>query len=434
MNREAKIKTASLHTLGCRLNQAETAIIAKNLQQKGFKIVAFGQSSDLTVINTCTVTGQADSKCRQAVRKSIRSNPDTFVAVIGCYAQMAVETIREINGVDMIVGNEYKMQLADFVENLDKSSEARVIHSAKISRNEFVIESVGLYDNNTRANLKIQDGCNFVCSFCIIVKARGPARSRTFSDVLDEAHKLVEMGHKEIVITGVNVGTYSSSGKTFLDILTALEKISGLERVRISSIEPTTIGREVIDFMASSKTICPYLHIPLQSGDDKILESMRRKHDTAFFREFIEYAVDKIPHIGLGTDIMVGYPKEGDTEYKNSKKLLAELPISYFHVFTYSDRKGTSSYKMEPKVNQHDKKRRYSELAEMGRRKKEMFYQQFINKSMDVLFEEEKHGQWNGFTGNYMRVNVESNEDLHNQIKKVKLVRVEKDRIIGEFI
>jgi threonylcarbamoyladenosine tRNA methylthiotransferase MtaB len=434
MNRNNKTQKASLHTLGCRLNQAETAIIAKNLQKNGFEIVEFGQPADLTVINTCTVTEQADSKCRQAVRKSIRSNPNTFVAVVGCYAQMAVETIREIDGVDMIVGNEHKMQLASFVENIEKVSEPRIIHSSKISKNEFVIESVGLYDNNTRANLKIQDGCSFVCAFCIIAKARGPARSRTFTDVLDEVYKLVEMGHKEIVITGVNVGTYANSGKSFLDILMALEKISGLERVRISSIEPTTIGRDVIDFMAVSEKICPYLHVPLQSGDDSILESMRRKHDTKFFREFIEYTVAKIPHIGLGTDIMVGYPKEGETEFKNSKKLLADLPISYFHVFTYSDRKGTSSYKMSPKVNHQQKKLRYAELAEMGQRKKEMFYRQFINKSMDVLFEEEKHGQWSGFTGNYMRVNVESKENLHNQIREVKLVRVEKDRMIGELV
>ncbi|KAA3617351.1 MAG: tRNA (N(6)-L-threonylcarbamoyladenosine(37)-C(2))-methylthiotransferase MtaB [Calditrichaeota bacterium] len=434
MENNSKLKTASLHTLGCRLNQAETAIIAKNLQEQGFKIVDFGSPADLTVVNTCTVTEQADAKCRKAVRQSIRSNPDTFVAVVGCYAQMAVDTIRAIDGVDMIVGNEHKMQLAGFVENLEKVSEARVIHSPKISRNEFTIESVGLYDNNTRANLKIQDGCNFVCSFCIIAKARGPARSRKFSDVLDEAKKLVEMGHKEIVITGVNVGTYSNSGKNFLDILVALEKLNGLERIRISSIEPTTIGRELVDFMANSNKLCPYLHIPLQSGDDTILDSMRRKHDATFFKEFIQYAVEKIPHIGLGTDIMVGYPKEGELEYKNSKKLLADLPVSFFHVFTYSDREGTSSFKMTPKVDSKEKKRRYNELADMGRRKKEMFYQQFINKNLDVLFEEEKHGRWNGFTGNYLRVVVESNENLHNQIRRVKLKRIEKDRILGELV
>ena len=428
------LRTASLHTLGCRLNQAETAIIAKGLQDQGFKIVEFGLPSDLTVVNTCTVTGQAESKCRQAVRKSIRSNPDSFVAVVGCYAQTGLEAIRKIEGVDLIVGNEHKMQLARLLGSMAKQEQPRVVHTPKISRDSFSVESVGLYDNTTRANLKIQDGCNFVCSFCIIAKARGPARSRTFDDVLNEAHKLVEMNHKEIVLTGVNVGTYADSGKNFLDILQALENISGLERVRISSIEPTTIGREVIDFMAGSKKICPYLHIPLQSGDDTVLESMRRKHDATFFREFIEYTVAKIPHIGLGTDIMVGYPREDEEAYKNSKKLLADLPVSYFHVFTYSDREGTSSYKMEPKVNPQEKKRRYAELAEMGRRKKEMFYQRFLKQTMDVLFEEEKQGVWSGFTGNYMRVNVQSASDLQNQIKKVKLVRVEKDRILGELV
>lgn len=427
-------KKASLHTLGCRLNQAETAIIAKNLQDKGFEIVAFGQPADLTVVNTCTVTEQADSKCRQAVRKSIRSNPDTFVAVVGCYAQMAVETIRQIEGVDMIVGNEHKMRLADFVGLLDKSSEPKVIHSPKISREEFVIESVGLFDNNTRANLKIQDGCSYVCSFCIIATARGPARSRKFDDVIDEAYKLVQMGHKEIVITGVNVGTYNSGGKNFLDVLVALEEIEGLMRVRISSIEPTTIGKSVIDFMAQSEKICPYLHIPLQSGDDSILESMRRKHDAAFYRDIIEYAVKKIPEIGIGTDIMVGYPGEGQDHYKNSKILLADLPVSFYHVFTYSDRKGTTSFNMKQKVDHKEKKQRYVEMAEMGQRKKRTFHEHFLNKMIDVLFEEEKHGSWTGLTGNYIRVKVQSDKNLQNEVHTVKLIDAQDECMIGELV
>lgn len=427
-------KKAALHTLGCRLNQAETAIIARNLQDKGFEIVEFGQPADLTVVNTCTVTEQADSKCRQAVRKSIRSNPDTFVAVVGCYAQMAVDTILQIDGVNMIVGNEHKMKLADFVDSLHKSSEPKVIHSPKISRDEFIIESVGLFDNNTRANLKIQDGCSYVCSFCIIATARGPARSRKFADVINEANKLVKMGHKEIVITGVNVGTYNSNDKKFLDVLQGLEKIEGLLRVRISSIEPTTIGKEVIDFMAESKKICPYLHIPLQSGDDKILTSMRRKHDALFFRDIIEYAVDKIPEIGIGTDIMVGYPGEGQDQYKNSKILLADLPVSFYHVFTYSDRAGTTSYKMNPKVDTKVKKQRYSEMAQMGQRKKRTFYQQFLNKRLDVLFEDQKHGSWSGLTGNYIRVKVKSDKNLQNKLQQVKLLDVQEQYMTGELV
>lgn len=427
-------KKASLHTLGCRLNQAETAIIARNLQDKGFEIVDFGQPADLSVINTCTVTEQADSKCRQAVRKSIRLNPDTFIAVVGCYAQMAVNSIRRIEGVDMIIGNEHKMQLADFVETMDKSTEPKIIHSAKISRNDFVIESVGLFDNNTRANLKIQDGCSFVCSFCIIATARGPARSRKFEDVLQETQKLVAMGHKEIVITGVNVGTYNSNGKTFLDILRALEKIDGLRRIRISSIEPTTISKDFIDFMAQSTKICPYLHIPLQSGDDTILSSMRRKHDAAFYRDIIEYAVKKIPNIGLGTDIMVGYPGEGTEQYNNSKLLLADLPLSFFHVFTYSDRKGTTSYKLTEKVDPKEKKQRYDQINEMGKRKKRTFYEQFLNSHMDVLFENEKHGSWTGLTANYIRVRVKSTKNLQNQLFKVNLLDIENDYMTGELV
>jgi threonylcarbamoyladenosine tRNA methylthiotransferase MtaB len=428
------VKKASLHTLGCRLNQAETAIIARNLQDRGFEIVEFGQPADLTVVNTCTVTEQADAKCRQAVRKSIRLNPDTYVAVVGCYAQMAVNAIRQIDGVDMIVGNEHKMQLADFVDVLDKSSEPKVIHSPRISRGEFVIESVGLFDNNTRANLKIQDGCSYVCSFCIIATARGPARSRRYNDVINEAQKLVEMGHREIVITGVNVGTYNSDGKTFLNVLEGLDSIEKLQRVRISSIEPTTIGKDVIDFMAHSDKVCPYLHIPLQSGDDTILESMRRKHNSSYYREIIEYAVEKIPGIGLGTDIMVGYPGEQNAHYKNSKTFLADLPVSFFHVFTYSDRKGTTSYKMSPKVDHQEKKKRYNEIFEMGRRKKRTFYQQFLNHSLDVLFEEQKHGRWTGLTGNYIRVTVQSEENLQNRLTTVKLVDIEDDCMTGELI
>lgn len=427
-------KKAALHTLGCRLNQAETAVIAKNLQNRGFEIVPFGEPADLTVVNTCTVTEQADSKCRQAVRKSIRSNPETFVAVIGCYAQMGVEVIKEIEGVDLIVGNEHKMQLADYVETIDKMNQPQVIHSPKISRKEFTIESVGLFDNNTRANLKIQDGCNFVCSFCIIAKARGPARSRAYSDIMAEAEKLVTMGHKELVITGVNVGTYASGAHNFLSVLKGLDKIDGLERIRISSIEPTTIGKEVVDLMATSDKICPYLHIPLQSGDDRILDSMRRKHSAQFFKEFIEYAVEKIPHIGLGTDVMVGYPTEDKAAFENTKILLADLPISYYHVFTYSDRKGTTSYKLKPKVNPAEKKARYQQLTEQGKRKKALFYQSFIGTVQSVLFEEQKLAGWTGYTGNFLKVIVKDINDVHNKVKNVKITGYEKDHLIGELV
>ncbi len=426
--------TVALHTLGCRLNQAETAIIANKLKQKGFEIVDFGQKADLTIINTCTVTEQADAKCRHAVRQSLRKNPDSFVAVIGCYAQMAVDVISQIQGVDLIMGNEHKMLLDQYLdENLQKQAQPLVVHSSKISRQPFVIESIGLYDNYTRANLKIQDGCSFVCSFCIIATARGPARSREFEDLLKEANELVNLGFKEIVLTGVNIGTYRYADKEFLDILRALEKIEGLERIRISSIEPTTVTRELIDFMADSSKVCRHLHIPLQSADDRILKLMRRKHTFAEFEQIINYAVQRIPEIGLGTDIMVGFPTEDDAAFVNTKKRVADLPLAYFHVFTYSERKGTAAFKMKPKVHPEVKKWRNRVMIEMGQRKKFTFYQKFLGKTMPVLFEQPIDGYWEGFTDNYMRVKVKSTQNLKNELVQVTLKEIEGDKIIGEL-
>ena len=426
--------TVVFHTLGCRLNQAESAIIANDLKKKGYEVVDDANSADLTVIHTCTVTEQADAKCRQAVRQSIRKNPGTFVAVIGCYAQMAIDTIRQIEGVDLIVGNEHKMHLSQFLDSLTKKNQPQVIHSKKISRQEFTIDFTAYDESHTRANLKIQDGCNFVCSFCIIASARGPARSRKFNDIIRETNKLVDMGYKEIVLTGVNVGTYQQDDHTFLDVLNELNKVNGIERIRISSIEPTTVTKEIIDLMADSSKICRHLHIPLQSGDDRILESMRRKHTAAFFKDIVEYAAEKIPDIGIGTDLMVGYPTEGDVEFKNTKKLLADLPVSYFHAFTYSDRKGTGSYNLKPKVDHHVKKERNRIMIEMGERKKLAFYDSFLGRSMNVLFEESHDGWWEGFSDNYMRVAVKSESDLKNEIKQVRLIEVKNQKILGEII
>lgn len=428
-------KKVSLHTLGCRLNQAETAIIAADLQKKGFELVPFGQSSDVTVINTCTVTEQADSKCRQAVRKSIRNNPDTYVAVVGCYAQMGVEAIRKIDGVDLIVGNEHKMQLASlFDDNLVKEIQPRVVHAPKISREVFTIDSVGLFDTHTRANLKIQDGCSFVCSFCIIATARGPARSREFKDILREARELSAMGFKEIVLTGVNIGTYRQDGKSFLELLMALEEIEGVQRIRISSIEPTTIGHALIDYMAGSSKLCRHLHIPLQSGDDRILESMRRKHTVAEFSEIVNYAHQKIDGLNIGTDVMVGYPTESAHEFTNTKKLLADLPVAYFHVFNYSDRKGTTAYNLKPKVPHAVRKERAATMQEVGLRKKAAFNRRFIGQTINVLFEEKLGDFWVGWTDNYLRVKSKAPENMKNQLRPVKLTAVQGEDLIGDLV
>jgi threonylcarbamoyladenosine tRNA methylthiotransferase MtaB len=421
----------ALHTLGCRLNQAETAIIAQTFKERGFEIVEFGQPADITVINTCTVTEQADAKCRQAVRQSLRRNPNTFVAVVGCYAQVSVEAIRQIDGVDVIMGNEHKLRLIDYIDHWEKRREPLIIHSPKITRQPFTIETPGLYQTHTRANLKIQDGCNFVCSFCIIATARGPARSRNFDNLVQEARHLVQSGFKEIVLTGINIGTYQFEGKGLLDVLKALEAIDGLQRIRISSIEPTTVGTDLIDYMADSEKVVPYLHIPLQSADDALLHSMRRKHSFAEFEHIVNYAIKRIPHIGLGTDIMVGYPGENDESFSLTKRRVADLPLAYFHVFTYSDRKGTTAYKLKPKVPHHVKKERTRIMIEVGKRKKFAFFQSFLGQTVPVLFEQEHEGLWEGFSPNYMRIAVQAPHPLKNQIRNVRLQSAQTDKILG---
>jgi len=423
---------ASLYTLGCRLNQAETAIIAKALESKGFEISDFGDPVDLTVINTCTVTEQADAKCRQAVRKVLRKNPNTFVAVVGCYAQMAVDTIRKIAGVDLIIGNEFKLHIADYLNGLSKLDKPLIVHSPKISRGEFTIDHYGLYNNTTRANLKIQDGCNFVCSFCIIPTARGPARSRNLDDIVREANELVASGHRELVLTGVNLGTYRSDDHTIITLLDMLEKITDLKRIRISSIEPTSIPEKLIEKMADSEKICKHLHIPMQSGDDRILKQMRRKYTGKEFIDFIEFIDRTIPDIGIGTDVMVGFPSEDETAFNNTKKMLADLPVSYYHVFTYSDRKGTASNKMREKVAYDVKKKRTSLLIEQGERKMRAFFEKNSDKLRSVLFEQQdSEGYWTGYTSNYVHVAMKSEEDLHNKILPVRLGAVDEKRMIG---
>ncbi len=423
---------ASLHTLGCRLNQAETAIIANSLVARGFEIVEFGERADVTVINTCTVTEQADAKCRQAVRQALRKNAETFVAVVGCYAQQSVAAIAAIEGVDLVIGNEHKLRVAEFVGDLAKNGRPQVVHSPKLPEKEFTIETDGLYNFNTRANLKIQDGCNYFCSFCIIPTVRGRARSRNFEDILREARNLTAAGHRELVLTGVNIGTYKNDGKSLLKVIEALEHIEGLERIRISSIEPTTIGAELVRYMASSDKLCRYLHIPLQSGNDRILNAMKRKHTIKPFAKFVEWAAKTVPDIGLGTDVMVGFPGETDAEFADTREVLTELPFFYFHVFTYSDRPGTPSAAIKAKVAHAIKKERTRNLMELSARKRRAFGAAQLGRTMGVLFETQEHGYWAGYTESYIRVLVKSEENLENRIVPVRLTSLSGEQVIGE--
>lgn len=425
----------SFYTLGCRLNQAETALIEKSFVQKGYQVVPFGDEADLCVINSCTVTEKGDSDCRKTVRKFKRKNPHGKVAVIGCYSQVAADAVSQIPGVNLVVGNRQKMNLVNLLENMDLSQKDPIIIREALGKQpSFTIDITNASQKTVRANLKIQDGCDFFCSYCVIPFARGRAHSRVFSDLIREAHELVENGHKEIVLTGINIGTYSYDGTSFMDVLKALEKIPGLERIRISSIEPTTIDEHFLEFMAQSKKLCHYLHLPLQSGSNTILERMNRNYTREEFEQYVYLALEKVPDILIGTDIIVGFPGETETLFQETYDFVSRLPFAYFHVFSYSDRSLAKSSKFPGKVSPHIIKQRSKILRDLGEKKKLDYYGQYIGKTVQVLFEQKKGEYWLGHDDHYMLVKVKSNQNLKNQILPVLIQNVEKDKAIGIII
>ncbi len=419
------MKRASLHTLGCRLNQAETAVLSARLQRDGYRVVEFGEPTDLLVVNTCSVTEDAERTCRYVIRKTLKHSPDAFVAVTGCYAQTGVHELRTIPGIDLIVGNQFKWDLPSFLPTPDvlkKQPDPEVLHTRTIGREDFSLPEYGEPDS-TRALLKIQDGCNVMCSFCLIPFARGHERSRLLDDVTQEAEILAAGGYREIVLTGVNVGEYRQGEVDLVGLIALLEKIEGLERIRISSIEPTTITDALLDRMASSSKLCPYLHIPLQSGDNTILSAMNRPYNLEEYVRLIQQAVGTISHIGLGTDLMVGFPGETDEAFERTLRIAQELPFSYFHVFTYSPRPGTAATKLPHHVPIAVARQRAKLLADLSRLKRLAFAQQYIGSTVPVLFES---GIMDGFrlgvTGNFLKVGVSSHIDLTNELREVQII------------
>lgn len=426
---------ASFHTLGCRLNQAETASISATFANRGYHIVDYGADTDVCVINTCSVTEGAEAKCRQAVRTALRRSPNAYVVVTGCYAQVGKEALRGIDGLDLIVGTAHKMQVVDLIDTPHKEPAPRVVHTTKIARDDFSLDVIGHYSGHTRANLKIQDGCNFACAFCIIPFSRGGARSRTFPDILKEARGLVERGHREIVLTGVNIGTYTSDGHDLLQVIRALEDVDGLERIRISSIEPTTIPDGLVEWMATSSKLCPYLHVPLQSGDDGVLQRMKRRYTRGDFAAFIERVAARVPGVCLGTDAMVGFPGEDEAAFANTRLLLADLPLDYCHVFSYSERPHTYAQRYTDSVPPADIQARSRILRELSARKKAAFYRRHVGSTVRVLFERlEDSGLHTGFSDNYLKVGVEASEDLSNRMAMVRLHRLSGGLAIGEVV
>lgn len=433
----AKTKRASLHTLGCRLNQSETLLIQQGLQERGYEIVPFGEEADLAIINTCTVTNLADSKCRQTIRQFVRQNPEAYTAVIGCYSQMGAKEIAEIGGVDLIIGNQEKLSVIDYIGQ--EKNDKPVIVRERISKEDFAIHNFGELPFNQRANLKIQDGCSFVCSFCIIPFARGAARARELENLLAEARAKAEQGVREIVIAGVNIGTYQSEEGDLLRVLEGLNAVPGIDRLRISSIEPTTIPTELFALMNDPQhALLPFFHIPLQSGCDKVLKEMRRRYCIAEYLEFLHLAHESVTDLYIGSDIMVGFPGESEDDFQETCRVLLDNPFDFCHVFSYSERQGTLAARREDQVPIRERARRSAYLRRLSSKKRYDFYQSHLGREMRVLFENPKPDCWPAYTDNYVRVAVPREAigagDLANRCGKVKLTKLAADFVEGELV
>jgi len=430
------MKSVALHTLGCKLNYSETSTLAKQFEDKGMKLSNYGDKSDIFVLNTCSVTDNADKECRQIIRSVLRNNPETYVIVTGCYAQLQPDEISGIEGVDLILGSKEKLRLFEYLEDVEspscifKEPEAKIYVSEVGSKDDEIKGAFSAdIDSRTRAFLKIQDGCDYGCTFCTIPMARGVSRSLPLNEVVDNAKKIIDTGYKEIILTGVNTGDYRyiADGKTnrLLDVLLELEKLE-IERVRISSIEPNLLTDEIINLVKNSDKICNHFHIPLQSGDADILKLMRRRYNLGFFRELIDRVNAEIPDAGVGIDVIIGFPGETDENFKNTYDFLNGLQISYLHVFSYSERKNTLAVKMPGKVDILKRKQRSETLRNLSAKKKYEFYSRFIGTKQKVLFESKvikgiDNEHIEGWTNNYIRVKIKNEYSLQNRISEVIL-------------
>lgn len=409
-------KTALYHTLGCKLNFAETSAIGRQLAEVGVRRTREGEIANICVINTCSVTDLADKKCRQTVRKLIKENPGAFIIVTGCYAQLKPQEIADIEGVDLVLGSEQKLDVVSYLDELKKKDKGVVVTSKTNNIKSFV-PSVS-HDDRTRYFLKVQDGCDYFCSFCTIPHARGRSRNGTIESLVQQAREVVEMGGKEIVLTGVNIGDFGkTTDETFFDLVKALDEVEGIDRYRISSIEPNLLTDEIIEFVGRSKRFAPHFHIPLQAGSDSVLKLMRRRYDTALFRHKVQTIKRIIPHAFIGVDVIVGTRGETDEYFEESKEFLESLDFSQLHVFTYSERPNTQALKIEHEVDPRTKQLRSKVLLDMSDRKLDAFYKSQQGTIRRVLLEHTQHGEnMLGFTENYVRVEVPYCEEKANEI------------------
>ena len=436
------MKKVSLHTIGCKLNFSETSTIGNQFLQNGFEILNFKDSTsgnnlaDVYVFNTCTVTENAEKECRQLVRRALRKNPEAFVIVTGCYAQLRPEEIARIDGVDVVLGSKEKFNLFSIINNFNKKDFACTFVSPAEQLNEFGYAHSTDADVRTRAYFKIQDGCDYTCSFCTIPLARGKSRSMDPDEVISEFKKLIDQGYKEIILTGVNVGDYGKVYKTDLySLLKRMITIPGDIRIRISSIEPNLLSDNILKLTSDSENLCNHFHIPLQSGSKKILRLMQRRYKLEDYRELIFKAKDTINDLGIGVDIIAGFPGETEEDFLETYNFINELPVSYLHVFTYSERPDTKAIKMPGTVDVFERKKRNNMLRILSEKKRHYFYKEMLGKELKVLFESDNNdGTIKGFSSNYIRVINTYSPDLENNFIKIKIDDIEGNLCRGEVI
>ena len=434
-------KRVAFYTLGCKLNFSETSTIARSFADEGFDRVDFEEVADIYVINTCSVTDNADKQFRQVVRKAMKNNERAFVAAVGCYAQLKPEELAAVDGVDLVLGATEKFKITDYIHDLSKNDMGEV-HSCEISQADFYVGSYSIGDR-TRAFLKVQDGCDYKCTYCTIPLARGISRSDTVENVLRNAAEISAKGIKEIVLTGVNIGDYGKGEfgnkkheHTFLDLVKALDQVAGIERLRISSIEPNLLRNETIDFVAQSRTFVPHFHIPLQSGSNDILKKMKRRYMRELYAERVAKIREVMPEACIGVDVIVGFPGESDEHFLETYKFLTEMDISYLHVFTYSERDNTEAVLMDGVVDPKVRAKRSKMLRGLSVKKRRAFYESQVGRERTVLFEDEnREGYIYGFTENYVRVKMPWNPVLANTLRDVTLTRIDEDGSVrAEFV
>ncbi|MCB0518566.1 MAG: tRNA (N(6)-L-threonylcarbamoyladenosine(37)-C(2))-methylthiotransferase MtaB [Lewinellaceae bacterium] len=454
-------KSVAFHTLGCKLNYSETSSIGRLFEDAGYAEVGFDDGADIYVINTCSVTDFADRKCRQIVRRALRKSPNANVIVVGCYAQLKPQEIAEIPGVDLVLGAAEKFRILDFVDQLSNVPGKGLLHPGQVTNQQrtanneqrAIVQAGEVKEANTfthafsfgdrtRSFLKVQDGCDYKCTFCTIPLARGSSRSDSVESVVENARRIAAMGVKEIVLTGVNIGDFGNGTEViegarpkkeamFIDLIRELDKVEGVERIRVSSIEPNLCTNEVIEFVAQSQRFMPHFHIPLQSGNNKQLAAMRRRYRRELYAERVAHIKQLMPHCCIGVDVIVGFPGETEEDFLESYRFINELDVSYLHVFTYSERPNTPAAEMPAIVPMHERRKRNEMLTILSEKKKRFFYQQHIGETRPVLFEHSSEaGRVSGFTDNYIRVDMPLEEGLINTVAMVKLENINAEGLV----